>query len=137
MLPTMVWLDMLVAALLAVTVGYCFILHRRLAALRGAQAQLQKLLDDFGSATEAARQGIAALRSAGDQVGRELQQRVDAARTLRDELEMITASGNSLADRLDQRLMERKEAVDHVVAARRPALSESERELMEALRQAR
>ncbi|MEQ9640484.1 MAG: DUF6468 domain-containing protein [Alphaproteobacteria bacterium] len=131
-------LDGLVAVLLVVTVGYCVILHRRLGALRDSQNDLEKLLGAFAEATESARRGVAELRAAGDQVGQELQARVDAARILRDELEMIADTGNDLADRLDQRLMERKEAVTEATSQRRaPPMSESERELMVALRQAR
>ncbi len=130
-------LDGLVAVLLAVTVGYCVVLHRRLGALRDSQTEMENLLAAFADATESARRGVAELRAAGDQVGQELQTRVDAARSLRDELEMIADAGNDLADRLDQRLMERKEAVTEAVAQRSAPLSESERELMAALRQAR
>jgi hypothetical protein len=143
-MTTALLLDALVAVLLAVTVGYCVVLHRRLGILRGAQAELERLLQGFGEATETARRGVADLRAAGDRVGHELQGRLDAARALRDELDVITSAGNDLADRLDQRLMERKDAVNSQTAAnansgtaRRAPLSESERELMAALRQAR
>jgi Tfp pilus assembly protein PilO len=137
-MSTALVLDGLVAVLLVVTVGYCVLLHRRLGTLRGAQAELERLLAGFTSATEQARHGVAELRAAGDQVGRELQTRLDAARAVRDELNVITQAGNDLADRLDRRLMERKEAVtgQPSVTTSRP-LSESERELMAALRQAR
>ena len=137
-MSTALVLDGLVAVLLVVTVGYCVVLHRRLGTLRGAQAELERLLASFSTATEQARHGVAELRAAGDKVGHELQARLDAARALRDELDVITSAGNDLADRLDKRLMERKEAVTGQPAgvANRP-LSESERELMAALRQAR
>ena len=49
----------------------------------------------------------------------------------------ITEVGNDLADRLDHSLMARKEAVSEAVSARRAPMSESERELLDAMRQSR
>lgn len=98
-------LEALVAVLLAVTVVYCFILNRRLSALRGAQEEMLKLTNDFSLAMTKAQAGIHELRQAGAQVGQELQERVGEARAMRDELKSITQTGNDLADRLEHGLV--------------------------------
>jgi len=134
------WLEVLLAVLLAVTAGYCWMLHRRLGELRGAQAQMRKMLDDFGHATEQANAGILALKRASAEAGGALQERVNAARALADELTVVTQSGAALAERLDRGMTATRQAARQQEAVAEPppaARSEAERELLAALRRAR
>lgn len=135
------WLEALVAILLLVTAGYCFVLNRRLSVLRSSQTEMQRLLDEFVAATSKAEHSIATLKQASAEAGNALQERVGAARELADELSMIVQTGGSLANRLEERLLsssasvrERDAAGERGDAGRQ---SESERELREALRRVR
>lgn len=97
---TELMLDILVAVLLGVTVAYCFLLNRRLGALRSGQDGLLKVVRELNSATEQARLGIRNLQEAGDTIGEKLTSQVAGAKALSDELAMIVEAGNNLADRL-------------------------------------
>lgn len=103
-------LEALLAVLLAATVGYCYVLNRRLGALRATQAEMRALITEFNHATERAEAGIALLRKAGEEAGTGLQRRIDKAQTLSDELGFIVETGDRLADRL----------TGQISAARRP-----------------
>ena len=129
-------LEALVAALLAVTVGYCWQLNRRLGALRGAQGELGRLLQEFGRATQSAENAIAELKRASGETAQQLEERVRQGRALCDELNVMTQAGNGLAERLERGSSSRKAAGEDSIR-QRPARSESERELLAAMRQAR
>lgn len=137
------WLEALVAVLLIVTVVFCIRLNGRLTRLRDAQEQLKSLLDGFAAATQKAEASVAELRRTCGELGAELQGKIDAARRLSDELSVMTQSGNDLADRLERDIMKRRErarglADEEPAGGRAPQVrSESERELLEALRQNR
>ena len=135
------WLEVLVAGLLVVTAGYCFVLNRRLQSLRGAQAEMRRLMDDFAAATEQASAGIAALKLASAEAGGLLQERVNQARALADELGVVTQSGMALSERLARHLAGGRPAAPRsreVAAEAEPQpRSEAERDLLAALRRAR
>ena len=140
-------LDGLVAALLAATIVYCFLLHRRLAALRGAQAEMAKLVVDFNNATDRARAGVDDLKQATAEAGQDLQTEIAKARAMADELMVMTESGERIAIRLEAGIGDgrgkatalRKREVTRMggTADGAEPRSEAERELMQALRQAR
>lgn len=130
------FLEALVAVLLMVTVGYCWQLSRRLSVLRGAQGELGRLLEEFARATHSAENAISELRRASGESGQQLEDRVRQARALCDELSVMTQSGNGLAERLERGAAGRR-APEEEPARPRAARSESERELIAALRQAR
>ncbi len=138
-----IWLEALVAILLAVTVVYCFVLNRRLAALRGAQEEMVQLTADLSAAMRMAQAGISDLRKAGDEIGAELQNRVNAARGLCDELKVMTQSGEDLANRLERGREGRNSAKsnnagsDDAGGGGNAPESELERELKEAIRRGR
>lgn len=136
--------DLLVAALLAATIGYCVVLNRRLGALRGAQGEMKTMIAEFDRAIGSANASIANLRQAGEAAGKDLEERVASARTLVDELNFLTDSGNKLADRLvaerpvqKPRLVEVPVDVEVGAPAIAAPRSEAERELLQALRRAR
>ncbi len=136
------WLEVLLAVLLALTVGYCFVLDRKLRALRKAQGSFQNLLADFTHATERAESGVTALRLACGELVAELDEKLEAGRRLGDELMTITQSGNALAERIESGLRNRRREMGggKLPEAREAAAtgrSESERELMQALRASR
>lgn len=114
-------LDVLVAVLLGVTVAYCFLLNRRLGALRNGQDGLLKVVRELNGATEQARLSIRNLQEAGDTVGEKLTSQVAGAKALSDELTMIVEAGNNLADRLASDVEGRSSAGRKSMATAAPA----------------
>ena len=52
----------IVGILLAATLGFCFVLNRRIAALRRVSAEMVKLISGFESSIELARESVQALK---------------------------------------------------------------------------
>ncbi len=94
-------LDGMIVLLLVPTVGFAFVLNRRLATLRRAQDEFRELLSGFNEATERAQTGVFQLKAAAGEVGGKLRDGVEKARTAGDELSFLIDAGNRLAERLD------------------------------------
>jgi Tfp pilus assembly protein PilO len=134
------WIEAVVAALLAVTVGYCFVLNRRLRDLRGSQGEMRQLIEEFTVAMRDAEAGLNELRISGQAITRDLSEQLAKGRALHDELKIMTESGNVLADRIERGLVGRGSGARSASGFERMGddeRSESERELIEALRQSR
>jgi biopolymer transport protein ExbB/TolQ len=133
-----IYVDFVLVLLLAATVVYCFVLNRRIGSLRRAQGEFETLLQKFTQATQQAEVSLAKLHQAGDEIGADLERKINDGRDLHDELSIITQTGNGLADRIERGLVGRDRAGETTPAVRQEdERSESERELIEALRQAR
>ena len=90
-------LDILLALLLVVTIGYAIVLNKRLGALRSDKDELRRLAGDFVETTKHAELGISELRSKTDI----LEEGLKRAESLRDDLVFLVERGNSAADRLE------------------------------------
>lgn len=132
------------AVLLLLTIGYCAVLERRLRGIRSAHQEMQNLIDQFARATEQAERGMGQLKETARDISGELQADIDTATALRDELRLITQTGNTLADKIERGLVRRDRTPAPAPVSREPAetvkagdepVSESERELIKALRQ--
>jgi hypothetical protein len=145
-----VLLDGAVAALLLITIGYCVVLYARLNEVRKSSTVMRKLMAEFSSATERAQAGLLSIKSTGSELSNALDERIDEARALKGDLVYVTQAAQSLAERLDVALDENSKPqakAQKPPAAKRKngaaskalvrASSESERELMAALQQAR
>lgn len=145
-----VLLDGAVAALLLITIGYCVVLYARLNEVRKSSTVMKKLMAEFSSATERAQAGLLSIKSTGSELSNALDERIDEARALKGDLVYVTQAAQSLAERLDVALDENSKP--QTKTHKRPASkrkngtaskalvrasSESERELMAALQQAR
>jgi ABC-type transporter Mla subunit MlaD len=110
-------LDILLAVLLAVTIGYAIVLNRRLGALRRDRSELEALAASFTEATSRADASVGKLAKNAA----ELQARIDQARSLADDLEFLTGRGEKTADRLEQavRAGRAQAPVDPVAAVQR------------------
>lgn len=95
-------LEMLVAALLVVTITYCVILDRRLRALRSGEDGLKDVILGLNDATLRAQQSIQHLGKSGDEAGNKLTNLVREARALTDELSLMLEAGDNLANRLER-----------------------------------
>jgi len=96
-MPVSLVLDILVAVLLVVTIGYAVTLNKRLTSLRRDKGELERLARGFAETTEKAEVGISELRSMTDL----LQERIGRAESLRDDLVFLMERGNAAADRLE------------------------------------
>ena len=96
-------LEAIVAILLMVTVGYCFVLDRRLQALRSGREELQKVVEDLNGSIARAQTTILDLKANAGDTARILEDRVAKAQGLADELALMVQSGNSIAERLADR----------------------------------
>ncbi len=144
-MPFSLALDVLVAVLLVITIGYAMVLNRRLGRLRRDKSELEKLAATFGQATARAEESIGNLKKTADA----LKGRIDNAQALRDDLAFLIDRGGSAADRLEETVRAaRKEGGSRP----RPSLkmpaaahgngkispkSTAERELLKALQAAR
>ena len=143
-------LDLVVAVLLVVTIGYAVVLNRRLSELRRNKADLESAASSFGAATGRAEESIARLKTTAD----ELHQRIEKAQALRDDLVFLIERGGTAADRLEESVRAARKEGDvgprtgvvadleeEVVAEEAEeeveAKSEAERELLKALQSVR
>jgi len=96
-IPFALILDILVAALLIVTISYAVMLNKRLGTLRRDKEELQKLALNFGDATMRAEDSTAQLRATIEV----LQERIGKAEALREDLVFLVERGNGTADMLE------------------------------------
>jgi len=92
--------DVLIVALLALTIAYAIQLSARLAALRKDRAELEAMAMRFAQAAERAENAIAALKATSETAGKALEQVTAKAQGLRDDLSFMVERGEPLADRL-------------------------------------
>jgi len=139
----LVVLDILVAGLLAATIGFCVVLNRRLAALRRNETELKQVLAQFNQAAERAESGIARLKEVSTETAATLRERIGEARALRDDLAFVAERSDRIASELGRKLTAarpgRAEPPRREAPREAPArtLSGAERDLLAALEQAR
>lgn len=96
-MPYSLILDLLVAALLAVTIGFAVVLNKRLGKLRQDKKSLEKLAVTFGESTLRAEEGVETLK----QTTEILQERLEKSQALKDDLAFLIERGDRTADNLE------------------------------------
>jgi hypothetical protein len=133
MSPVSMTLDLILAALLLITLGFGLRLERRLKALQASQATFAVAVADLDRAAARAETGLADLRGAMDEAASLLAGRIEKARELAGKLEALTNEGAAIAERPPASVQ--RSALDQVwarpgVAPRRgPEAAASERPL--------
>jgi len=94
--------EIALTGLLAVTLVYCIVLERRLAAVRRGQEGLKSTIGELGGAIANAGASVRALKAATSGAAETLDDRLARARTTIDELSLLTASGERIAERFDR-----------------------------------
>ncbi|RMF12734.1 MAG: hypothetical protein D6757_09280 [Alphaproteobacteria bacterium] len=103
-----------IALMLAVLVA-CFIVYRRLEAVRQSQRELGELVERLERAGTSAQAAIENLCGQASHIGERLEGHIATGRGLKDELTAIVQSGTALAERLEILLTERRrEVVDQL-----------------------
>lgn len=92
--PFSLILELVVAGLLMVTVGYCFVLNRRLKRLRSAQDDLREVIRDLNVSTEHAERAIAGLKVTSQEVERQLSDKLQKAKLLTHNLALFVEKGD-------------------------------------------
>ena len=96
-MPYSLIIDLFVAVLLVVTIGYAIVLNKRLGKLRRDEASLEKLAATFGDSSVRAEESIETLKYAADMI----QDSMDKAQALRDDLAFLIDRGSQAADNLE------------------------------------
>ena len=137
-------LDIVVVALLGVTLFHAVRLERALGVVRRDRAALAEMVQGFDASTRQAESGIDRLRGLADGAGRQIAKEVQSATSLRDDLAFLVERGERLADRMDEliragRAAEAPRVPEPVAAAEAgpKVRSQAERDLLAALRGAR
>jgi hypothetical protein len=99
MSPVSMTLDLILAALLLITLGFGQRLDRRLKTLQASQAAFAAAVADLDRAASRAETGLAELRGAMDETVGLLAGRIEKARDLAAKLEALTTQGAAVAER--------------------------------------
>lgn len=94
-------MNVVIAGLLAATIGYCWLLNRRIKILQDSRGELAKLLKHFDESTQRASESIIALQTASKKIGENIQFRIDKANYLMDDLSFMIDRGNKLANQME------------------------------------
>jgi hypothetical protein len=92
----------LVALLLAVTIGYCALLNRRLKRLKADESGLRKTITELVMATEIAERAINGLKHAAVECDKTLAKRVREAEFFSIEIAREVGEGAAVLDRIRQ-----------------------------------
>jgi len=109
-MPYTLIIDIAVAVLLVVTIGYAVTLNRRLQRLRKDKKDLENLARTFGESTLRAEENINQLRT----VAQALDIQMGRAQSLRDDLAFLSDRGGSAADRLEELVREARDGLGAV-----------------------
>ncbi len=110
-------LELVLVALLAITLFHAVRLERALGVLKRDRAALEQLVAGFNASTRQAETGIERLRAAADGAGAQVARQIDQARTVQGDLVFLIERGERVADRLDG-----------LVRSARPLATERERD---------
>lgn len=95
-------IESLVAVLLAVTIGYCVLLNKRLKRLKADEQTLKATISELITATEIAERAIAGLKVTVRECDHGFSERLRSAEALSHELGRKIGEGRSVLDRLAQ-----------------------------------
>ncbi len=105
-------IESLVAILLMVTIGYCYILNKRLLRLKADEQSLKATISELITATEIAERAITGLKVTVRECDQDLGERLRTAERFCADMERQLAAGEDVLDRLTRIVMAtRPEAV--------------------------
>jgi hypothetical protein len=93
--------DLVLAALLVVTIIYGVILNRKLKVLRDAQATMPGVAAEFAAALGRAEEGLAKVRAEVQENGQALARRIETAERLSSDLARLEKRAAGTSDRLE------------------------------------
>ena len=93
-------IESLVAVLLMLTIGYCFLLNKRLLRLKADEQSLKATISELITATEIAERAITGLKVTVRECDQNLGERLRTAERFSAEMERQLAAGDEVLDRL-------------------------------------
>ena len=93
-------IELLVAVLLAVTIGYCVLVNQKLVQLRSDQSELKAIVRDLHAATGQAEQAIAGLQQSAHIAESSLGKQIERVRSLDEQLGTSISKGEALLTKL-------------------------------------
>ena len=94
--------ELLLSALLVLTLGYCALLERKLSLLRKGQDGLKETIAELNTAITNAGVSMRMLKTAAAGASEKLEEEIARGRGLADELAVLTASGERIAGRIER-----------------------------------
>jgi hypothetical protein len=91
--------NLLMATLLLVTIGYCRRLSKRIRLLQDSRSELAKIVREFDESTQRATLSIAEIHEATRRLSENIQHKIDKANFLASDLEVMIERGNKMAGR--------------------------------------
>jgi len=95
-------IEILVAILLVMTIGYCFVLNRRLKRLHADEASLKATISELITATEIAERAIMGLKMAANECDESLGKRLSEAEWFSREIADQLGAGETVLKRISQ-----------------------------------
>jgi hypothetical protein len=110
--------ELLLAALLTLTVVWCALVHQRLRRLRADKGEMEAFIAALGAVTERAEAALVGLRGVGEATRQDLERQEDAARRRTEELARAMDGAQRMLRRLDAGC---QQAARHMLDSERPA----------------
>jgi Domain of unknown function (DUF6468) len=101
-LPLGMIIEGLVAVLLLITIGYCWVLNRRLQRLRADEEVLRATISELMTATEIAERAILGLKTTAAEADKTLGSRLNQAETMSNTLADQVGEGEKIFSRITQ-----------------------------------
>jgi len=89
-------IELIVSLLLVVTISYCFIVNRKLTAIRADQSGLRMVIGELNRSSERAERAIGEMRRTAQTIEGEMAGYVASAKGARDELEDVVESSKDV-----------------------------------------
>jgi hypothetical protein len=96
-------IELLVGTLLAVTIGYCALLNRRLKKMRADEDVMRSIITELVKSTETAERAILGLRATASECNKTISARITEARDIVAQLDHTVASGRHIAQHIGNR----------------------------------
>ena len=93
--------NVIIITLLVVTIGYCWVLNRRIKILQDSKGELAQLLKHFDESTQRASESIIALQAASKKIGETIQARVEKANFLLDDLSFMMEKAAKVSQQME------------------------------------
>ncbi len=97
-------INLAVLLLLAVMIGYCIVLNKRLKAFGNIKQELADIINQLNASTSHAQKSIVEFKNIVFEEEKKLAVKLKEAAEMADELDMINQTGSNLADRIERGL---------------------------------
>lgn len=119
-LPLGMAMELLVAVLLLVTIGYCVVVHGKLKWLKSDQAKLIQVIGELNAATAKAEHAVAALSTVSSGAEKTLQAQLERSRDVTSELSTAIVEAEHFLTKITQIVQAKEVAMARDQAVSRP-----------------